>query len=97
MVFGKLNSESNIGISVEDKAKHVVKWIKKEELKNFLTVNNNRYALDILLNGDNAYTSDGIMINSDRFNDMKSEDARQEIIKQIEGFAWYNAVSFPSC
>ena len=85
MVFGKLNSESNIGISDEDKAKHVVKWIKKEELKDFLTVNNNIYALDILLNGDTAYTKDGIMINSDRLNDMKSEDARQKIINQIEG------------
>ena len=85
MVFGKLNSDSNIGMSDEDKTKHIVKWIKKEELKEFLSVNNNMYALDILLNGDTAYTKDGIMINSDKFNDMKSEEARKEIINQIEG------------
>lgn len=81
VVFGKLNSESNVGMSEEDKKKHVVKWINKDELKDFLTVNNNMYALDIILNGEKAYTGEGIMINSNQFNDKKTKEVRQFIIE----------------
>lgn len=79
ILFGKLNSDKNIGISENESKKHVVKWISKDELSNFISVNNNKFALDILLNGEKAYTGKGIMINSDKFNGMNSEKAKEEI------------------
>ena len=79
ILFGKLNSEENIGISENENKKHVVKWISRDELNDFISVNNNKFALDILLNGEKAYTGDGVMINSDKFNGMNSEKARDEI------------------
>lgn len=53
--------------------------ISKDELSNFISVNNNKFALDILLNGEKAYNGKGIMINSDKFNGMNSEKAKEEI------------------
>ena len=84
IVLGKLNTESNIGISEEDKKKHIVKWIKKDDLKNFLTVNNNIYACDIILNGDKAFTGEGIMINSEKLDDMTTEDAKKVVLNKFE-------------
>lgn len=77
--FGEINSNKNIEISEEENDKHVVKWIDKDKLTNFITVNNNKFALDILLNGEKAYTGDGVMVNSNKFDGMTSEKARQEI------------------
>lgn len=83
ILFGEINSDKNIGISENESNKHVVKWIPKEELSDFISVNNNKFALDILLNGEKAYTGDGIMINSGKFNGMKSEKAKNEIEKVL--------------
>lgn len=81
IVFGKLKTENNIGVREEDKSKHMVKWINKEDLKEFLTVNNNMYALDIILNGEKAFTGEGIMINSKDFNGKKTKEVKQIIMK----------------
>lgn len=83
ILFGKLNSDENIGISEVENEKHGVKWIPKDELLNFISVNNNKFALNILLNGEKAYTGEGIMINSDKFNGMNSKEARNIIIQEI--------------
>lgn len=84
ILFGKLNSDKNIGIAENENKKHVVKWISKEELSDFISVNNNKFALDILLNGEKAYTGDGVMINSDKFNGMNTEKARDEIEEMLK-------------
>lgn len=83
IVFGKLSTDNNIGISDNESKKHVVKWIDKNELIEFISVDNNKYALDILLNGDKAYTQDGIIINSNNLNDMTSEKARKIIDEKL--------------
>ena len=83
IVFGKINSEKNIGLSEEESNKHVVKWINKEDLNKFISVKNNKFALDILLNGEKAFETDGVMINSNELNDMKSEEARERIINLL--------------
>lgn len=84
LIFGELNSEKNIGISSDEDAKHVVKWIKKEELKEFININNNQYALNILLKGDKPFIGKGVMINSYDINDMMSDTARNIIKGRIK-------------
>ena len=84
IIFGNLESEENIGISEKENQKHVVKWIKKEDLKDFISINNNKYALDILLNGDKAFTGEGIIINSnDEINNLKTTKARKVIENKL--------------
>lgn len=81
ILFGRINSEKNIGLSKEENNKHIVKWIEKDELKNFLTVNNNIFALNILLNGEKAYIGEGVLINSEKYNGISSKTARKQIEK----------------
>lgn len=68
IVFGTLNSEENIGISPEENAKHIVKWIDKKDLNDFININNNKYALDMLYNGESAIEEDGIVINTGTYD-----------------------------
>ena len=73
IVFGRLADEMCEEISEEESKKHVVKWIDKNELIDFISVNNNRYALEMLLNGETAWIGDGVMINSGKLNGVKSQ------------------------
>ena len=52
---------------------YIINLIKKLNFKIFYFL---KY---ILLNGEKAYTGKGIMINSDKFNGMNSEKAKEEI------------------
>ncbi len=61
-VFGKLKTDKNIGISKQESKKHVVKWIYKEELKNYISLDHNKYALSLLLDKDATYTGKGVII-----------------------------------
>lgn len=83
VVFGKLNSQENIGIDESESAKHEVKWIKKDELKDFISINNNKYAVDMILNGEHAFTENGIMINSQNLDGKKSEEVHNYIVEEF--------------
>lgn len=79
-VYGHLNSDINEEITNEEKRKHTVKWINKEDLKDFINIDLNKMALDILLNGEKAYTKDGIMITNDENNGKSNVEVRKIII-----------------
>lgn len=68
VIFGTLNSKKREKISDDEFNKQKAIWIKKENLKDFLTVNNNVFVNNYLLDGDFAYEGDGVMINSGKFN-----------------------------
>ena len=55
-------------MSEEEKKKQLPKWIKREDLGDFLTVINNKFVNDYLMDGDIVYTGDGIMMNSEEMN-----------------------------
>jgi len=84
IIIGRLKSESNINISEEENKKHIIKWVHKEELLNFLTVNNNIYAVDLLFNGEKAITNEGIMINSSFLDRLDSYEAREKVEKLLK-------------
>ncbi|MCI5984427.1 MAG: NUDIX domain-containing protein [Firmicutes bacterium] len=81
-VYGHLNSDNHKEITDEENAKHIVKWIKKEDLKDFININLNKMALDILLNGEKAFTKDGVMMTNDYNNEKSSKEVRESIIKE---------------
>lgn len=83
VVFGSLVNEEKEALSDEENKKHVVKWIPKDELKNFLNINNNIYVLNELIDENKAYTKEqGKMINSYELNKRDVMEAR-EIVKKI--------------
>lgn len=55
VVFGILNSKKKEELSEEESNKQKAIWLKKENLKDFLTVNNNVYVSNYLLDGDCAF------------------------------------------
>ena len=68
IVFGTINSMQKEKVSDEENKKQREVWVKRDNLKEFLTVNNNLFVVDYLLDGDCAYDGDGIMINSEKLN-----------------------------
>ncbi len=68
VIFGTLNSKKKEKVSDEEFNKQRAIWIKKEDLKEYLNVNNNIFVNNYLLDEDCAYEGDGIMINSGNLN-----------------------------
>lgn len=83
IVFGHLNTDKCDKITKEEDAKHVVKWIEKKDLKDFINIPLNKYALDMLLEGETAYVEDGIMITDDENNGKLSKKVREDVIKKL--------------
>ncbi len=81
IVFGILNSNKREEMTEEEKLKQKPKWIKKEELKNFLSVNNNLFVNDYLLDKDCAFERDGIMINSGKLNGKLRSEVKKRYVK----------------
>lgn len=82
IVYGKIKSLEREEISEEEKLKHKVKWIPKEELREFININHNLYALNTFLRDDNVFEGDGIIISNDENNEKKSLEVREDIIKR---------------
>ena len=68
VIFGTLNSKKKEKVSNDEFNKQRAIWIKREDLKEFLNVNNNMFVNNYLLDGDCAYEGDGVMINSGNLN-----------------------------
>ena len=68
VIFGTLKSKKREKLSEDEFNKQKPMWIKRENLKDFLNVNNNIFVNNYLLDGDCAYEGDGVMINSRKFN-----------------------------
>lgn len=83
-VFGNLNSEKRVELSKEEAEKQRTVWVKRSELKNFLTVNNNIFVNNTILDKDCAYEGDGIMINSDKLN----KKLRSEVANENYTYNW---------
>jgi len=72
-------------ISSEEKGNHDVLWLTKKEMESFRLPECHRFAWNTLVNGKNVYTGKGLMVNSEKFDGMDSEEAKGAIIKQIGG------------
>ena len=65
-------------MSEEEKKKQLPKWIKREDLGDFLTVINNKFVNDYLMDGDIAYIGDGIMMNSEEMNGKLRSELKEQ-------------------
>lgn len=80
IVYGRLNSLDREEISDEEKLKHIVRWVSKNDLKHFININHNLYALDTLLSKINIFEGDGIIVSRDENNEKRSQEVRKTII-----------------
>ncbi len=81
----QLEDDTRKDISAEEDAKHEVRWLTKDELSTFLTADTHHYALDVFKNGQRPYIGPGSLINSGKFNDLSSEEAKQKITEFVGG------------
>ena len=82
VIFGTLDSKKREKVSEDEFNKQKAIWIKKENLKDFLTVNNNVFVNNYLLNGDCAYEGDGVMINSGKFNGKLRSEVKNKLCQK---------------
>lgn len=76
IVFGHLNNDEHENLTEKESSEHAVKWIAKTDLRKFLSVKNNLFALDIIENGARAYEGDGLMINSHDLDGLPRVEAK---------------------
>lgn len=82
--FFDLENEERIPVSEEEAAIHEIVWKKREELKDFFTVFEGTFMLNIL-DGDPAYIDKGILADSGKFSGMTSEEAMKKITESVGG------------
>ncbi|MFA6047711.1 MAG: class I tRNA ligase family protein [Parcubacteria group bacterium] len=59
-------------------------WVEKEKVAEFLTLAELKIFWDIYRNGEKAITDDGIVINSDEYSNLTSEEAREKMSEWLE-------------
>lgn len=83
IVYGKLNSNDRIEISKEEKEKHEIQWIPKNKVLDFININHNLYAYQMILSKNEIYEGEGIIISNDENNEKTSFEARESITKKF--------------
>lgn len=74
LVFSLLNNEKN-EISDEESSKHTLRWIKSDEIWNFINIDNEKYFRKHYQKWLHAHTEKWIVINSGEFSDLESDEA----------------------
>ena len=83
--YFKLKNGEQKEITEEEKGNHEILWLSKEEVEKALTSEGEKNSFKIL-NGDIfAYTGEGILANSDKFNGLESMEAKKKITEFVGG------------
>ncbi len=69
----------------EDVQNHKGSWIKRDDVADFLNLAEAQMAWDALRADKYTYTGNGVLINSDKFNEMDSEEAKKAITEFVSG------------
>ncbi len=83
-LYFELENGSKEEISDEEKKIHDVVWMKKEEVESFLNVEDMKIIWKRAFNKEEAFTDYGVLINSEGFNDLESDEAKEHIVKALE-------------
>jgi len=87
LVFDLMGSEK---VEIEEdeyftKNSHEFKWIPYEKVEDILNIPDDKASWNYFLNDGYAFNGRGVLINSDKFNGMDSEQARKEIAEFVGG------------
>lgn len=83
IVFCHLNNDEHENLSIKESSEHAVKWVAKTDLRQFISVKNNLFAVDIIENGPHAYEGNGLMINSHELNGLTRDESQERFFKHI--------------
>ncbi len=84
VLYFNLEDGAQENITEEEREKHEVLWLTREELKQFLTPDTHQRALE-MLNGKSVYIGTGILANSGKFDGIDSEEAKWKITEFVGG------------
>ena len=68
VIRGNLLSDKRNELNEEESEKQSTLWLSKEELKDFLSVNNNIFVYNEILDSDKAFENNGVMMNSNEYD-----------------------------
>ncbi len=68
----------------EDVQYHDGLWVDKDKVNTFINLENHAWYFDILMKGEQVYSGDGININSDFLDGLKTADAKKKISAWLE-------------
>ncbi len=71
--------------SDNEKNLHDIVWLTKEEVEKIIDKEEAVIFWNNMLGKDQAYTNEGILVNSGKFNDLSNVDAQKEITKAVGG------------
>ena len=69
----------------EEIKNHKTVWIEGKKMGEFLNLSNFMFLWNQHLNKTDCYSGEGILVNSGKFNDLRSIDARDKITKYVKG------------
>ena len=81
----KLKDLDKKEVAEEEKKLHTAIWRNFSEIDTFSPVSELEHVINWMKNGDLAYCDDGVLINSGKFDFMRSDYARSEITKFVGG------------
>lgn len=82
-LYFELANEENTGISSADQTLHDIKWLDKNEVSQFLNI----LEMQMIwgrLNGNQAYSGEGFMVNSGEYNGLLSSEFKKQITSWLE-------------
>jgi leucyl-tRNA synthetase len=80
----ELGSDEYIQPNPEDVKNHEAVWLHKNDVANFLNLENNSLIWDVYIKGGRAYTDDGLLAYSGQFNGLNNREAIDKITQFIE-------------
>ncbi len=93
--YFKLNSDKKENINSSELEKHIFKWYKKEEVKNILSFDYNKYLFEQFLEKQTAFTEHWILVNSWEFDWLTSKEAQEKLIEfATKKWFWEKKVNY---
>ena len=83
-VFFELENEERESVSEEEAALHEVVWKKKDEMKEYFSVIEGTFIVEMLDKKEHVFTDDGVLYNSGEFDWMDSAEARSKMTAWLE-------------
>ncbi len=83
-VFCKLKSEKQVPVNKKEKELHDIVWVKRDMLPNSVTIPDDIFLSKAYVENVDTFTNSGILINSGKFNGLKSEEARKKMTEWLE-------------
>lgn len=82
--FELIDSEQD-EIECKEKDLHEIKWVEKDRVKEFMNFANWQYFWDLYVGNAKSFVGEGVLINSNNFSNLKSEEAKKKITEKVGG------------